>query len=205
MKKFNIIQEIHDMNVMYLQFNKSMKGKEYSEQDKNTAKNMRIALDLYKIIKTVLMEEATKNTKMVDQLIKEGKLTIHHEVVDNNGSNAHIDVIDQTMDERIMVIPEDIVLGIIEKMVKSHKQNIELLEKTDKTEDLAKEQYELQLLNEFLPQEATQEDIEKYLVETYPDGISQKEMGVVIKNTKEKFNRVDGKMLSECVKKIIKK
>ena len=205
MKKINIIQEIHDMNAMYLDFNKAMKDKEYTEQDKNIVKKMRIALDLYKIIKTMLMEEATKNKKMIDQLIREGKLTTHREVVNNNGSNAHIDVIDQTMDQRIMAIPEDIVLGIIEKMVKSHKQNIELLEKTNKTEDLEKEKYELELLNEFLPQEATQEDVEKYLNETYPDGISQKEMGLTIKNAKEKFSRVDGKMLSECVRKIIKK
>ena len=69
---------------------------------------------------------------------------------------------------------------------------------------LKKEEYELKVLEEFLPKEATKEDVIKWLNENYPNGITQKEMGPTIGKIKNAFERVDGKMVSECVKNIIK-
>ena len=40
--------------------------------------------------------------------------------------------------------------------------------------------------------------------ELYPEGIDQKMMGPTIGRVKGEFERVDGKLLSECVRSIIK-
>ena len=47
--------------------------------------------------------------------------------------------------------------------------------------------------------ETTKEDVEQYLNEYYPSGIEKKSMGLVIKEVKNAFDRVDGKMVSQCV------
>jgi hypothetical protein len=42
------------------------------------------------------------------------------------------------------------------------------------------------------------------LKELYPEGIDQKMMGPTIGRMKKEFERVDGKLLSECVRSIIR-
>jgi len=48
------------------------------------------------------------------------------------------------------------------------------------------------------------EEIEAFIVASYPDGIEQKQMGNVIKEVKAKWNAADGKTVSELVRKHIK-
>jgi len=55
------------------------------------------------------------------------------------------------------------------------------------------------VLEGFLPKEATKEDVMEYLNEYYPSGIERKSMGLVIKEVKSAFERVDGKMVAQCV------
>ena len=43
----------------------------------------------------------------------------------------------------------------------------------------------------------------EYLNEYYPNGIEKKQMGIVIKEVKEALIGADGKLVSECVKKIL--
>jgi uncharacterized protein YqeY len=83
-------------------------------------------------------------------------------------------------------------------MVKGHKENIDLLAESDPR--LKKEKYELEILNGFLPKEATDADIYAYLDEHYPSGVDQKMMGKVIGEVKAAFKRADGRLISECVK-----
>ena len=174
------------------------------DEDDYKLRELETRLGLYKIIKSLFMEELTKNQKLIDYLVEKKILTLHTEIVkDKDDKEIEVQVIDQDMDFRISVIPEEFSQPIIEKLVKSHKENIGLYEKGGKTALLDKERLELEILSEWLPREATREDVMKWLSENYPDGITQKEMGPTIGKTIKAFERVDGKLVSECVRSII--
>lgn len=168
--------------------------------DEQSYFELNTTLELYKIIKGVFMEEVTKNDKMTNNLIKEGKLTTHIEQAEKDGKKVDVTVIDQSMDERIDLVPKDIQQSILEKMVKSHKENLVNYNKPGYEDMLRKESFELYVLEGFLPKEASKEDIIEYLNEYYPNGVEQKSMGKVIGEVKKAFDRADGKLIAECVK-----
>lgn len=154
-----------------------------------------------KIIKSLFMEEVVKNKKMNSELLKSGILTSHLEKAEKNGVEVEVSVIDQNMDFRIENIPGDIQQGIFEKLAKAHKDNLTLLKNP---EDLEKEKFELEILQGWLPKEVSREEIMAKLGELFPEGIWAKEMGPTIGKMKKELGRVDGKVLSECVKSIVK-
>ena len=174
-------------------------GLTLSVTDEQTYFELNTTLELYKILKGVFMEEVTHNKEMNKNLIKSGVLTTHIEKAEKDGKEIDVEVIDQSMDFRIDNVPEDIQKELLEKMVKSHKENIEKNYK-NKPELLRKEAFELCVLEQFLPKEATKEDIMNYINEYYPNGIEQKSMGKVIGEVKKAFERADGKLVAECVK-----
>ena len=155
----------------------------------------------FKIIKSLFMEEVVKNKKMTDQLLKNGTLTSHSEIAEKNGVQVEVMVVDQSMDERIELIPADIQEGILEKLAKSHKENLALLKNP---EELKKEKFELDILLGWLPKEVGKDEIMVKLGELYPGGIEAKMMGPTIGKLKKELGRVDGKVLAECVKSWIK-
>ena len=175
-------------------------GFDLSIEDEQTYFELNTTLELYKILKGVFMEEVVKNKDMSNNLIKEGKLTTHIEQAEKDGKKVDVTVIDQSMDERIDIIPDDIQMGILEKMVKSHKENLKNYNKPGYEDALRKESYELYIIEQFLPKEATKEDIINYIDENYPNGVDQKMMGKVIGEIKKAFERADGKLIAECVK-----
>lgn len=157
-------------------------------------------LEFYKIIKGMFMEEVTKNKKMTQDLIVAGLLTTHIEQAEKDGKKVDVEVVEQSMDERIDLVPESVYQPMFEKMVKGHLENIETFKKRNDIESLAKEELELNILNSWLPKEATKEDVIEYLNEHYPSGIDRKLMGKVIGEVKSSFDRVDGKVVADCVK-----
>ena len=159
-------------------------------------------LELFKILKTSFMEEITKNAKVMKYFLDNKLVTVHKEsATDANNKTFEVDVPDQSIEERISMLPDIFAHPILEKMVKGHKENIDLLSESDPR--LKKEKYELEILNGFLPKEATDADIYAYLDEHYPSGVEQKMMGKVIGEVKAAFKRADGRLISECVKKRI--
>ena len=171
------------------------------DEDDQKLKELEMKASFLKIIKSLFMEEVTKNKKMNDALLKSGLLTTHTEQAEKDGKVVEVEVIDQSMDERIAMIPEDIQRGIFEGLAKSHKENLALLKNPV---ELKKEKFELDILLGWLPKEAGREEIMAKLQELYPDGIDQKMMGPTIGRMKKEFERVDGRLLSECVRSIIK-
>lgn len=155
----------------------------------------------FKIIKSLFMEEVVKNKEMTDQLLKNGTLTSHPEIAEKNGVQVEVKVIDQSIDERIELIPADIQEGILEKLAKSHKENLALLKNP---EEFKKEKFELDILLGWLPKEVGKEEIMAKLKELYPGGIEAKMMGPTIGKLKKELGRVDGKVLAECVRSWIK-
>lgn len=175
-----------------------------SDEDDKKLFELSTRLGLYKILKSLFMEELTKNQKLIEFLIEKKILTTHiSKVKDKNDKEVEVQVIDQCMDFQISSMPEEFSNPIIEKLVKAHKENIKIYEKGGKTKLLDKEKFELEILNGWLPKEASREDIMNYLSENYPSGITQKEIGPVTGKTVKAFERVNGKLVSECVRSIV--
>lgn len=205
----NINELIKEVNSKYIPLKLSTKNREVTEEESNQLFELSTKLELFKIIKSLFMEEFTKNEKLIKFLLEskdpEHKLTTHKEKAkDKNNNEVEVEVFDQSMEERISMMPKDFAKEIFEKLVKSHKQNIDIYTKKNELQLLKKEQYELDIINEFLPKEATKEDIINWLNENYPNGFSMKEMGPIIGRVKKSFERSDGKMISEVVKSMSK-
>ena len=175
-------------------------GLTLSITDEQTYFELNTTLELYKIIKSAFMEEATKNKDMINDLIKKEILHTEIKQAEKDGKKVDVEVIVESMDFRIDNIPEDIQKDLLEKMVKSHKENLNNYNKPGYEYELCKEAFELKVLEQFLPKEATKEDIMEYLNEYYPNGVDPKGMGKVIGEVKKAFERADGKLVAECVK-----
>ena len=97
-------------------------------------------LEFYKIIKGMFMEEVTKNKKMTQDLINEGLLSTHIEQADKDGKSVDVIVVDQSMNERVDLIPASVYIPMFEKMVKNHMENIAEFTKRNDTISIIKEQ-----------------------------------------------------------------
>lgn len=171
------------------------------DEDDQKLKELEWKAGFYKIIKSLFMEEVVKNYKMNNALLKSGLLTTHTEQAEKDGKVVEVQVFDQSMEERIEMIPAEIQQSIFESLAKSHKENLALLKNPS---DFEKEKFELDILQGWLPKEAGREEIMAKLKELYPEGIEAKMMGPTIGRLKKEFERVDGKLLSECVRSIIR-
>lgn len=200
----NINELITQVNAEYMPLKLKSKDSSLTAEESEKLFQLDTKLGLYKILKTSFMEEITKNQKVMKYFLDNGLVTMHQETArDANGKEVTVDVPDQSMEERISMLPDIFTEPILEKMVKGHKDNLDVLAKDDSRRK--KEQYELDILNSFLPEEATDKDIFEYLDTEFPDGVEQKMMGKVIGQVKAAFKRADGKLISQCVKERIKR
>jgi uncharacterized protein len=93
---------------------------------------------------------------------------------------------------------------IIRKQVKQRQDSIESFEKGGRAELAAKEKEEMSILQSYLPQQLSAEEIKKIVAETIllTNASSKAQMGIVMKAVQEKVaGRVDGKTLSQEVQK----
>lgn len=93
---------------------------------------------------------------------------------------------------------------VLQSLVKQRKDSIDQFEKAGRTELAEKEQSELAVLEDYLPQAASLEEIEKAIAEAIREtgASSIKEMGAVMKAAQAKLagKSADGKLVSEIVK-----
>ena len=90
-------------------------------------------------------------------------------------------------------------IQVIRKQAKQRQDSIESFEKGGRTELADKEKEELALLNTYLPQAMSSEELEKVVRETIAElgATSKAQMGAVMKALQAKADgRVDGKTLS---------
>ena len=178
-------------------------GFSLSVTDEQNYFELNTTLELYKILKGAFMEEITKNKEVFPVMLAEKFITTRQEDAEKDGKTIKVTVVNESMDYQIDNLPEKFQRTVIEKMVKAHKENLNNYNKPGYEDALRKEAFELQVLEQFLPKEATKEDIIAWLNENYPNGITQKEMGPTIGKIKGAFARADGKMVAECVRNII--
>lgn len=95
---------------------------------------------------------------------------------------------------------EEAEIKLLQKMVKEREESAKIYKDAGRNELADAELAQVSIINELLPKIASQEDVENYLNEKYPNGIEKKSMGVVIKEVKSAFVGVDGAMVANIVK-----
>ena len=102
------------------------------------------------------------------------------------------------------VLTDEEVSKILQSLVKQRKDSIEQFNNNGRTELAEKEQAELSVLEEYLPQAATPEEIAAAVDQAVAESgaSSMKEMGAVMKAALAKLQgkTADGKLVSETVK-----
>ena len=106
------------------------------------------------------------------------------------------------VDERV-TLTDDMVLAIIEKMLKQRKDSIEQYTAGNRLDLVAKEQFEVGVLSAYMPAQLSDADValilDKVIVET--GATSPKDMGKVMNNLRPKVaGRADMGKLSAMVK-----
>ena len=92
-------------------------------------------------------------------------------------------------------------IALINKMI-SERTDAAIIYLENNRQDLADDEYaQIKVLQGLLPDLPTEEDINEYLDQYYPNGIEKRSMGLVIKEVKSALIGADGKVVSECVKK----
>ena len=98
-------------------------------------------------------------------------------------------------------LTESVEIAIIKKMVSQRRDSFNEYLKAKRVDLAEKEELEIDILLTFLPKEATIKDIEnEFNVLKNSIEPSKKNMGLFIKEIKNKLNNVDGKVLSDYVK-----
>ena len=99
-------------------------------------------------------------------------------------------------------------ISILNKMIKERQQSVAAYKAGNRPELAEKEEKEISIISEFLPKAATVDDIlaeiKNYMAENgFVDTMPKPNMGLCIKYVKGKLTNVDGKILSDEVKKLI--
>lgn len=95
-------------------------------------------------------------------------------------------------------------INLIKKMIEERKNTAQIYFDNNRPELAEAELAQANILQDLMPTLPTEDYIKKYLNEHYANGVEKKQMGLVIKEIKETLVGADGKLVSECVKNILK-
>jgi uncharacterized protein YqeY len=115
--------------------------------------------------------------------------------------NAKINVYDpNSAEQRELTESEEI--AVVRKEAKKRKEAIEMYVKANATEQAENEKAELAILQEFLPAEVTEEEMNKLIDESISQlgAKGMQDMGKVIADVKAKNSGVDGATVAQIVK-----
>ena len=92
------------------------------------------------------------------------------------------------IDERIELVDVDIV-SIIDKMSKQRRDSIEAFNKADRKDLVDKEEFELKVLQDYMPQQLTEQEVEKVIIDAIESAgaNSMKDMGAIMNILKPKL------------------
>lgn len=99
-------------------------------------------------------------------------------------------------------LSDDEVMSVIKKQVKTRRDAIGEFQKYDKAEEVVKLEQEIEILNAYLPEEMSEEEIAKVIDEVFADlkPSSMKDMGLVMKELNAKLTNADMSLVSKLVK-----
>ena len=96
------------------------------------------------------------------------------------------------------------VMDIISKQLKQRNDSLAEFEKAGREDLIEETKSEIQVLKEYLPQQLSEEELEKIVIETIAEvgATSMKDMGKIMAAIKPKTaGRADGRKINELVKK----
>ncbi|MBT3918378.1 MAG: GatB/YqeY domain-containing protein [Nitrosomonadales bacterium] len=93
------------------------------------------------------------------------------------------------VDDRVD-IDDKIILNIIEKMLKQRRDSIEAFKKANRNDLVEKEEFEVKILQNYMPEPLSSEDVEKEIDDAINalDAKSMKDMGLVMNAVKLKVS-----------------
>ena len=99
-------------------------------------------------------------------------------------------------------LTDDSILTVIKRQVKIRKDSKEEFKKYNKDDEVKKLEQEIAILNEYLPEEMTEEEIIKVIDEVFKivNPTSMKDMGKVMKELNTKITNADMSLVSKLVK-----
>lgn len=101
-------------------------------------------------------------------------------------------------------LTDEEITKALQTLVKQRRDSVEQYEKAGRSELAEKEKSEIAVLEDYLPQAASKEEIEKAVAEAISEtgASSMKEMGAVMKAAQVKLagKNADGRLVSEIVK-----
>ncbi len=103
-------------------------------------------------------------------------------------------------------LDEDEVVAVLQKQVKQRRETIDELEETDRADLLAAEQKELAILEDYLPEQLSREEIaeEARQVITEVEATGMGDMGLVMGRLMSRLKgRADGHIVNEVVRQLL--
>jgi uncharacterized protein YqeY len=101
-------------------------------------------------------------------------------------------------------LTDEEVAKMLQSLVKQRRDSVEQYEKGGRAELAAKERAEIEVIEDYLPQAATREEIERAVVAAIEEtgAASMKEMGAVMRAAQARLagRAADGRVVSEIVK-----
>ena len=101
-------------------------------------------------------------------------------------------------------LADDAIIDIISKQLKQRKDSLAEFEKANRDDLIEETKSEIQVLERYLPQQLSEEELEKIVIETIAEvgATSMKDMGKIMATIKPKTaGRADGRKINELVKK----
>lgn len=101
-------------------------------------------------------------------------------------------------------LADDAIIDIISKQLKQRKDSLAEFEKANRDDLVEETKSEIQVLEGYLPQQLSEEELEKIVIETIAEvgATSIKDMGKIMATIKPKTaGRADGRKINELVKK----
>lgn len=140
--------------------------------------------------------------KKINEMLKEA-LKARSEVEVSVLRMLMSEIKNRKIEERVKdLLEDDKVIGVIQKMVKKHKESIETFKKGQREDLVRKETEEMAVLEGFLPEAIQPEELEKIVEEAIASvgASSAKDMGAVMKEVMGKVSgRADGKEVNRIV------
>ncbi|PAF51112.1 glutamyl-tRNA amidotransferase [Helicobacter sp. 13S00401-1] len=108
------------------------------------------------------------------------------------------------VDQRIEA-DDAIVLGILKTAAKQRQDAIDSYKKADRLDLASKEEYELKLIESYMPTQLSDDELKAKISEIIKKvgASSLKDLGNVMKETKALSDVASGKRISECVKSLL--
>ena len=103
-------------------------------------------------------------------------------------------------------LPDPEIIKIIKKYSKELKESIEEFKKVERAFEAEKHEQELCIVSEFLPKELSAEEIKNIVQQAIQEvgATSIKEMGKVMKEVISKHPGIDGKVVNQFVRELLK-